>query len=61
MTPSETDPGASEPHDIAYREDGRIPIGIAVVWALFGVWAVWYSARYAWPDFVAWLREVSAS
>lgn len=55
--PSPPSPSADE---LQYREDGKIPVGIWIVWAGFAVWAAWYAATYAWPDFLAWLHEVGA-
>lgn len=46
-----------EPIKIEYRPDGKIPIGIWIVWGAFAVWAVYYSFKYAVPDLLIWLRS----
>lgn len=46
-----------DPVQIEYRPDGKIPIGIWIVWAIFAAWAIYYSAKYAIPDLVIWLRQ----
>lgn len=48
---------ADEPIQIEYRPDGKIPIGIWIVWAGFAAWAIYYSAKYAIPDLLIWLRQ----
>lgn len=42
--------------EVTYRDDGKIPIGIWVVWLGFAIFAVVYAYRYAWPDFLVWLE-----
>lgn len=46
-----------EPIKIEYRPDGKIPMGIWLVWTGFAAWAIYYSVKYAIPDLVIWLRE----
>lgn len=46
-----------EPVRIEYRPDGKIPVGIWLVWLGFAVWGIWYSIKYAIPDLMLWLRQ----
>ncbi|MBL8694640.1 MAG: hypothetical protein JNJ88_11140 [Planctomycetes bacterium] len=50
--------GAREEIKIEYRPDGKIPIGIWLVWVSFAIFAVYYGSSYVWPDFVHWMSEV---
>jgi hypothetical protein len=50
--------GTQDEPKIQYREDGKIPIGIWIVWLAYAVFAIVYASRYAWPDFVKWVAEV---
>lgn len=43
---------------IEYRHDGKIPIGIWIVWGGFGIWAVYYLLKYALPDFLIWMKQM---
>lgn len=45
---------------IEYREDGKIPIAIWLVWLGFAIFAAIYISRYAYPDFQRWLHETTA-
>ena len=50
--------GIQDEPKIQYREDGKIPIGIWIVWLAYAVFAIVYASKYAWPDFVKWVSEV---
>lgn len=43
---------------IEYRHDGKIPIGIWIVWGGFAIWAIYYLLKYAVPDFLIWMKKM---
>ncbi|MBI3817464.1 MAG: hypothetical protein HY286_02145 [Planctomycetes bacterium] len=43
--------------EITYREDGKIPIGIWIVWIAFFVFMIIYVSKWALPDFQQWWHE----
>ncbi|MFN0204965.1 MAG: hypothetical protein ACKVS6_01470 [Planctomycetota bacterium] len=42
---------------ITYRADGKIPMGIWVVWLGFFIYCIFYIIKYVVPDFAKWASE----